>query len=172
MDLWKQDNWFAVHTKASQEDLAAMHIRRLGLEVLLPKVRREKWGTSKLTVKPLFPGYLFARFCPATFFHVIRYVRGARTVVSAGGVPLPVDEEIISTIRSQIGSDGYATLPTKPLHTGDHVTVHDGPLQGLVGIFEREVDDSNRVIVLLQAIEYQARLRIEKQYLRASFEAV
>ena len=151
-----------------------MHIRRLGLEVLLPKIRREKWvwSTPQTTIKPLFPGYLFARFCPATFLHMMRYVRGARRVVSAGGLPLPVDEEIISTIRSQLGSDGCATLSTEALRAGDHVTVREGPLQGLVGIFEREVDDSNRVMVLLQAIEYQARLRIEKRYLKASVEAI
>jgi len=169
MDFCQQDHWFAVHTKPCQEELAAMHIRRLGLEVLLPKIRREKlgWNTPQFTIRPLFPGYLFAKFTPAMFLHTIRYVRGARTVVSAGGLPLPVDEEIIRTLRLQMGSDGYARVSSAPLQPGDQVMVNQGPLQGLVGIYERELDDSKRVMILLQAIEYQARLTIEKQYLRA-----
>jgi transcriptional antiterminator RfaH len=173
MDLWQRDNWFAIHTKPCQEEVAAMHIRRLGLEVLLPKILREKrvWNTTRRSVKPLFPGYLFAKFSPATFLHIIRYVRGARTVVSAGGLPLPVDEEIIWTIRSEMGSEGYAQVKSEPLRPGDEVMVNQGPLQGLTGIFERELDDSKRVSVLLKAIEYQARLTIERDYLGAAVAA-
>lgn len=169
MDWWGEDNWYAVHTKPCQEELAAMHIRRLGLEVILPQTRRKAvvWGASKETIRPLFPCYLFARFCPARYLRLIRYVRGARAVVSSGGVPLPIDEEIIGSIRSRLGEDGYVRITAEPLRVGDRVRVSGGPLEGLVGIYERELSDSRRVTILLQAIEYQARLTIEKQYLVA-----
>ena len=169
MDLWGEYNWYAVHTKPCQEDLAAMHIRRLGLEVLLPKTKRETLvrGTPRATIRPLFPCYLFARFCPLTYLRLIHYVRGARGVVCAGSLPLPVDEEIIGSVRSRVGDDGYVTLPPEALRPGDRVTVSEGPLAGLVGIYERELSDSRRVTILLQAIEYQARLTIEKQSLTA-----
>ncbi len=167
MDFYHGVHWFAVHTKPHREDSAALNIARLDLEVFLPKVKREQTicGIPRELVKPLFPGYLFARFCPATHLHSIRYARGVLRVVSCGDVPLPVDERIIEEIRSRIGADGYVRLEDRSPHPGDRVLVKEGPLQGLKGIFERELDDRERVILLLEAIEYQARLVIPKRYL-------
>ena len=46
------------------------------------------------------------------------------------------------------------------------------PLQGLSGIFEQTLDKRERVVILLEAIRYQARVLIEKRYLKAQAEAV
>ena len=50
--------------------------------------------------------------------------------------------------------------------------VQDGPLQGLIGTLDQEMDDRQRVVILLEAIEYQARILIEKRYLKVQAEAV
>jgi len=167
MDFYRETHWFAIHAKPHREDMAAMNIARLNVEVFLPKVRQERMvcGVPRDVTKPLFPGYLFARFCPATYLHLIRYARGVLRVVSCGDVPLPVDEAIIREIRSRIGPDGYVRLEDRSLRPGDRVLVREGPLRGLTGIFERELDDRERVILLLEAIEYQARVVIQRQYL-------
>jgi transcriptional antiterminator RfaH len=167
MDFYRETHWFAVHTKPHREDAAAFNIARLDLEVFLPKVKQERviCGIPREVIKPLFPGYLFARFCPATYLHLIRYARGVLRVVSCGDVPLPVDEAIIGEIRSRIGPDGYVRLEDRSLRPGDRVLVREGPLRGLKGIFERELDDRERVILLLEAIEYQARVVIERRCL-------
>ncbi len=174
MDLWRSINWYAIHTKPSQEGLAKMNIERLGLEVFLPMMRAEKlsWGIPRMVLKPFFSRYLFARFCPVTYLHSIRYARGVYQVVSTAETPTPVDEEIIHTIRSRIGAEGYVTMEPKVMQQGDRLMVNEGPLQGLTGIFERELKDRDRVVLLLEAIEYQARLLIEKRYLKAAPEAV
>jgi transcriptional antiterminator RfaH len=137
-------------------------------------MKQEKlvWGVPQRVIKPLFPGYLFARFCPAAYLHLIQYARGVRRVVSAGETPLPVDEEIIRAIQLRIGEEGYVRIEPKPLQPGDRVIVHEGPLQGLMGIFERELSDRERVMLLLEAIEYQARVLIERRYLKAAAEVV
>jgi transcriptional antiterminator RfaH len=169
MDYWHEDNWYAIYTKPCREAVAAMNIGRLGLEVLLPQIKQEKvvWGVTRVVTKPMFPGYLFARFCPATYLHLIQYARGVKQVVSSGRQLLPVTEEIISAIRSRIDQEGYVRLD-EPLNQGDKVVVQEGPLRGLRGLFERELDDRQRVVILLEAIEYQARVLIEKRYLKAA----
>jgi ribosomal protein L24 len=68
--------------------------------------------------------------------------------------------------------DGYLHMTPRPLRRGDRVMVQDGPLQGLIGTLDQEMDDRQRVIILLEAIEYQARILIEKRYLRVQAEAV
>lgn len=120
----------------------------------------------------MFSGYLFARFCPATYLHLIHYARGVRRVVGNGERPLPVDDEIIEAVRSGIGKEGYVQLQPKAMRRGDRVMVYEGPLQGLKGVLEQDMGDRERVVILLEAIEYQARLLIEKRYLKAQAEAL
>ena len=85
-----------------------MNIERLGLEVFLPRMKKTKsvWGVAQIVIKPLFSGYLFARFSPATYLHLIQYARGVRRVVGNGERPLPVDDEIIMAVRSGMDEDG------------------------------------------------------------------
>jgi len=174
MDYWRNTNWYAIHTYASREAVAAMNIERLGLEVFLPRIKQQKsvWGVAQMVIKPLFSCYLFARFCPAAYLHLIQYARGVRRVVGNGSRPLPVDDEIILAVRSGMGEEGYVQIEPRPMRPGDRVMVHDGPLQGLIGTLEQEMDDRARVVVLLEAIEYQGRLLIEKRYLKAQTEAL
>ena len=96
-----EDNWYAIQTKPYCEDKAATNIRRLGLPVLLPKIRREKSenGSRRITIKPLFPGYLFARFRPAAHLHSIRYARGVNRVLCTGPAPIPLGDEVVGAIE-------------------------------------------------------------------------
>ncbi len=41
--------------------------------------------------------------------------------------------------------------------SGDKVIIEDGPLKGLIAIFEREIEGTDRVMVLLSARSYQGR---------------
>ncbi|MDP2279715.1 MAG: hypothetical protein Q8K51_16010, partial [Nitrospirota bacterium] len=75
-----------------------------------------------------------------------------------------VSDEIIDMIRTQ-EEDGIITIKPPDLKRGDRVTIKGGPLQGLNGIFEKEISGQERVILLLTAIEYQARVVIDKAFL-------
>ena len=169
MNLSQDLNWYAIYTKRGCEDLAAIYIRRLGLNVFLPRVKLKRvvGGILQTFIKPLFPSYLFARFCPAAYLHLIQYARGVNHVVCAGEVPLPVDDRIIDVIESHIGKDGYVRLEPKALLPGDRVIVQQGPFQGFKGLFARELNDRNRVVILLEGIEYEARVMLERPYLKA-----
>ncbi len=41
MDLWKENRWFAVHTKAQREAFAAANVTTLGVAMLLPRLKVE-----------------------------------------------------------------------------------------------------------------------------------
>jgi len=170
MDVWLDMNWFAVNTKPHREDVAAMNLERLGLDVLLPKVScfRSVHGSQRAMNAPLFPCYLFARFSPGDSLHSIRYARGVRKVVSAGDIPIPVDTAIISAIRSRMDALDCVELKPKGFGVGEVVFIQEGFLQGLTGVFERELSGQKRVVILLQSIEYQARVLVEKRFLSAA----
>ena len=162
MDILQETNWFAVQTKPSQEDTAAFNLGRMGLDLFLPKVLV---GSRKGRTKPLFPRYLFARFCPLRYMHLIIYARGVSQIVCSGHTPLPVDVSIIDSIRDRVGPDGVLNLSFDVFQPGDRITVKDCPFSGNTGIFERETDECKRVVILLEAIHYQARVVVDKTYI-------
>lgn len=171
MELWHQTNWYAIQSKPCREQAAAAQIRGLSLEVFLPlyKQQRPVWGVRKVVVRPLFPGYLFARFSPVPYLHMIHYARGVSRVIGCGETPSPIDEAIIEAIQGRVEEDGLVKLGRRMdrIRGGDRVFVKEGLLQGLEGIFEREATDRDRVLILLGSIQYQARVIIEKRHLEA-----
>jgi transcription antitermination factor NusG len=171
-ELWQESNWYAIRTKPYREDLAATNLTRLGLEVLLPKVMRDSliWGVVRSSIKPLFQGYLFANFCPATHLHSITYARGVKEVVGIKQGLLPINEQIINSIRSRLTRDGFVNLEDRSFRLGQRVVIAGGLLQGWQGVFYRETREQDRVVILLQAIDYQARAVIRKRDLRVAVE--
>jgi len=166
-DLWQTTHWFAIHTKPCKENVAVFNLRRAQLEVFLPmrKLNVRNGQGPATRNRPLFPGYLFARFCPASHLHLIQFARGVRRIVSLGGIPIPLEEEIIDNIKTRIGEEGCVELELGHVKIGDRIVIEDGPLKGMRGVFEQEQNDKTRVSLLLQRIEYQARVLIEKRYL-------
>ena len=169
MGIWQEINWFAIQTKQYREDLAAENIKRLSLDVLVPKIYLEKKirGKVKAVAEPLFSGYLFARFCPAFYLHLIRYARGVRRVVSAGNIPIPMDEQVIEAVQSRTMVDGFVRMDGDPYHQGQRVEIQEGPLKEIVGVFDRNLNSRERVVILLENINYQARVITETYKIKA-----
>lgn len=165
--LSQQVFWYAIHTKPRQENLAEHNLQSLGLPTFNPKLKENKVvrGVRQEVIKPLFPNYIFCRFRCQEFLRAVKYSRGVRGVVGAGDAPTPVDDEIIAIIHNRM-KGGYVVIEPPKLHPGDKVVVEGGPLQGFVGIFERETKDAERVVILLNTIKYQARVVMERSKLR------
>jgi len=158
-------SWYVVHTHPRQEDRTNSNLQTLGLEMLNPKLRVNKYNqfTGELVrvAKPLFPGYIFAHFCFSEFYHRIRFTRGVHSVVCFGSQPTAVDEEIIELVRSRIGGDGFVDTP-ETLKSGDEVRINEGRFQNLCGVFEREMPDADRVRILLNTVSFQAHVVLDR----------
>ena len=160
-------SWYVVRTHPKQEERTSSNLQAWGLEVLSPRLLVNKCNqfTGKLTriVKPLFPGYIFALFRFNDLSHKIRFTRGVHSVVCFNNRPTPVDEEIISLIRSRIGTDGFVKTLAE-LKAGDEVVINDGRFQKLHGVFEREMHeaDADRVTILLSSVSFQAHVVVDR----------
>jgi transcriptional antiterminator RfaH len=160
-------SWYAVYTKPREEDRAESNLRAFGLKTLMPKIKeqRSREFNSKTKVKHLFPRYIFAHFNCDISLHKVNYTRGVCGVVRFGDKPCPIDDIIIETIQSQIGQEGFIKFE-ETFCNGDHVMIKDGPFKSLHGTVEREMSDSDRLVVLLSSLSYQGRLMIEKALVR------
>src|SRR5438034_11774239 len=103
-----------------------------------------------MVLRPLFPGYLFARFCAAVLLRAVKYSRGVLRVVGGGGSPWSVDDGIIADIRERIGPEGCVEIVERPLQMGDPVCITAGPLAGWSGVFDSELSDAERVVILIE----------------------
>lgn len=168
MSLESKEKWYPIRTKNNQEDIAAFNLSQLNLEILNPKLRQEKlvWGIPKTVLKPLFPSYLFAKFNPVKYLSVIQYARGVKQILRFGETLVPIEDEIIEEIASRLNSNGYAEIPKKEISAGTKVIIEDGIFSGLSGIFERELSDQKRVVVLLNLMGVQTHLTMGKQLVK------
>ena len=162
-------SWYVVHTHPKQEGRTSSNLQAWGLEILNPKLLCNKCNqyTGELTrfVKPLFPSYIFARFRFNDLYHRIRFTRGVHSLVCFNNRPTPVGEEIISLIRSRIGTDGFVKTLAE-LKAGDEVVINDGRFQKLHGVFEREMQeaDADRVTILLSSVSFQAHVVVDRTF--------
>lgn len=164
--------WYVVHTNPKQEDRADSNLRCWGVETLHPKLRtrrvNEFTGALTYLTKPLFPRYIFAKFNARKQLAKISFTRGVHHVVSFGGQPTSVEDEIIEIISARIDESGFVKIGDE-LKQGDRVVIKAGPLRDFEGVFESELNDSERISVLLTTISYQGRVVVSRDLLeRAS----
>jgi len=152
-------HWYAVRTKPNQERQAELSVQRLGVETFYPqmKQRRVIRRREQMIIGSLFPGYLFARLNLAVHYRAAKYANGVLDLVAFGSIPAIVDEEIIEGIRARL-QDGCLAVPAVSFTPGAVVRIHAGHLQGLEAVFEREMSDHERVVLLLRTLTYQARV--------------
>jgi len=144
------EQWYAVWTRSQCEGKVEAALRRLGLEVFLPRVREPSRRRDRrlLLDRPLFPGYVFPRFVPARD----TYLRVANTdgVVRLLGQrwdalhAIP-DEQIDAVWRIITATDTARPFPW--VQVGDRVCIASGPLQGLEGFVQECRSGRARFIV-------------------------
>ncbi len=164
------ENWYCIYTRSGEEDRVCKRLGEISdIEILNPKMKIQKVirGKLKEVVEAVFPCYFFSRFDLLKYYRMIKYTSGVRRIVGdASNAPYTVDEKIIHAIQSRC-VDGPVQMQPQQFETGDSVVVQAGALRGLSGVFLKEMKASDRALILLNALQYQATLEIEKGYLSA-----
>lgn len=160
--------WYAIHTRPNQESRATENLKAWMVETFSPKIKVRRSAQPRRTpgiTSHLYPSYIFARFNAANLIHKIQFTRGVNRVVSFGAVPTPVDDRIIEIIKAQTNQDGFVQIGEK-LKYGDKVVVEDGPFRYFKGTFESEMNESERVRILLTTIGYQAHIQLDRELVK------
>jgi transcription antitermination factor NusG len=130
--------WFALTVKHQHERRVEGVLCANGVQTFLPVFRsRRQWSDRiKQQEAPLFPGYVFGRFSLPERVSVLK-TPGVARIVGFGGVPVPLEDQEVGSIRTALASD-LALRPWPYLHAGDKVRIERGPLRGVEGILLRE----------------------------------
>jgi transcriptional antiterminator RfaH len=165
----EKPKWYALQTHALQEERAAENLNAWGVETFAPKYKERRsnpyTGRPVYFTRSLFPQYMFARFDAGRMLRKVWFTRGVTKVIGFGDGPSPVEDEIIELIKSRVGKEGFVEF-NEDLKRGDKVVIRDGPLANLEGIFERDIEDGDRVLMLLTAISYQGHVTLERELLK------
>ncbi len=160
--------WYLIQTKPRQEQRAEEHLRRQHFECYRP---HKPGSESRKPTEPLFPGYLFIRLDRLEDnWYPIRSTRGVARVVSFGGEPTPVRDEIIEQLRQRIAT-GTEPAESPPFKPGDRVQLVGGSFQDLEAIFV-STDGEKRSVILLNLLQREQKVRVPTRYLECSAVAV
>ena len=150
--------WYAIQYKPAQGDRALRNLQNQNARCFYPKVTVERIRASKRTtvLEPLFPGYLFINIDPTDpLWGKLRSTRGVLRVVSFGGNPMPIPDEVIDYIY-----DGLTAVEDQGgLKKGEKIQIQDGPFRGVEGIFQA-YDGEERDIVLISFMQKQQVVRV------------
>ena len=152
--------WYVIQTKVREEGRATFFLRQLGIEVYFPKMEFCTMTGTKATMarKPLFPNYIFAHFDAQKDLSKVSWTKGVQKILPESPTPVPLDEEIIKSIKSLAGNDDV--VRKRRFKKNERIRVIRGPMKDIMGIFEDWVSDQGRVRILLDLFNYQARLEL------------
>ncbi|MFH2108285.1 MAG: transcription termination/antitermination NusG family protein [Chrysiogenia bacterium] len=161
-------DWFIVNCKPKQEFDAERNLRTLAINVYLPvynkKIKKNKTKIDR--VAPLFSGYLFARFDIHDFYQKVKYTKGVKTILGYNEYLWTIADEKIRDIQSR-ENNGLVVLRKREesFSKGDKILIDEGDFEGWEGIFQEELPDRERAIILLTNIKFSSKLILPKKYL-------
>ena len=145
--------WFALYTRSRFEKQVAEQLERKRVPVFLP-LRQElhRWQDRYQKVDvPMFRGYLFAQFAPASFERIaVLRTTGVVRIVGFGNEYSVVPAEQIETLR-RLAEERAMLHPHRYLRVGQRVKVATGALAGVEGILVR-IRKQDRLVIAVDAI--------------------
>jgi transcriptional antiterminator NusG len=159
--------WFALRLRSNREFQVRAALEGYSIETFLPTWSESvRWtDRTKITERPLFPGYLFVRAAPGRDFYVCCATRGVIQMLPSSHKPTPIDESELEAVAMVVASKQRAT-PCE-FTAGELVTIDSGPLAGVSGVVTR-TKGALRVVVSLEllrrsiAVELDADTLIKK----------
>jgi len=143
------NRWYAVYTRSNYEKLVAEQLSAKRVENFLPVSREShRWKDRKKVVEvPVFRSYVFARFSDDhdSRLRVFQTVGSVR-ILGLGDRIEPIPDAEIDGVRRLLTA-GKHGRPHPFLKEGSLVRVKSGPLVGLEGLFVRQKNGSDRLVV-------------------------
>lgn len=153
--------WFCVRSQPKHEHIAAAHLRREGMQAVLPRIKFKK-PTARGPVwvtEVLFPSYVFAQFNWRDSLRLVHYLPGVAKVVSFGNHWPTIPDEAIDELRRAVGQNELHVIPDD-VAPGDAVQISGGAFHGLIAVVTHVFPAKQRVRVLLDFLGRQSSVEV------------
>jgi len=155
----QQSMWHVLHVFSNREKRVAQQLTVRRVENYLPLYQeRVKWtDRTVVTERPLFPGYVFARFLSESRIDAISAPGVVRSLGDQEGDL--VSSEELDKIREGLAS-GYILRPHPGVSVGTRVLVHGGIFEGIEGVVT-EFRQRCKVVIALAAVQQSFSLEVD-----------
>jgi transcription termination/antitermination protein NusG len=156
--------WYAVWTRSHCEHVVAQQLSSKGFEVFLPEI--DTWsrraGETRLIRVPLFAGYLFVRTAIDKQRHLeLLTAHGVVRVLGESWDRLATIPDAEVEALQRVLAARLPVLPHAHLASGDRVTVVDGPLAGVEGIFIHDRPQKGRLVLSIDLLGRSVAVEVD-----------
>lgn len=155
--------WYAVWTRSRHEKKVTAQFLERGWDSFLPIVPEVHWWSDrrKIIDVPLFTGYTFLHesLTAQSVAAAVLRVPGVVTVVGWKGVPVPIPEREIESVRTLLARR-IMLRPHHFLPAGTRVRIRGGSLEGIEGIFVGAGSERN-LVVSVELIQRSVIMRLD-----------
>lgn len=154
------EKFYVVNTKSNQENRAKQNLINQGFNVWMPTFKTIQKKKNKFFNydKPYFPNYLFVKFSINNdSWHKINNTFGVKALISNSGIPLHLNDNVISDIKNLIKGN-Y-------LKIGDYVKFVTGPLKNYKGKIIN-LSSNERVQILLNFLSKGTVILTQKKLIQ------
>lgn len=141
--------WYAIHIHSGYDENKVSEnvghrFKSMGLkdkisQVLIPtqQISEIKDGKKKISTKKFFPGYaLIEMELTDDTWYVVKNTPGVMGFVGAGTKPIPLAQEEVEYILSEVKRVAKKPKPKIIFEKGESVRIVDGPFTNFIGIIE------------------------------------
>lgn len=157
-------HWYALHVKPHKERPVHNLLKANEIEVFYPYLKVKPVNPRSKKERPFFPGYMFVRVdLEEAGTNALRWTEGTYGLVSFGGEPVPVPENMINELKRRMENiEEAGGLVFEDLKEGDKVRITGGPFEGYNAIFNARLSGKDRVQVLLAYLnDHPIRVQID-----------
>jgi transcription antitermination factor NusG len=164
--------WYVLHAAPNAEPQVCKFLGLHDIEAYAPQFpaaprtkpgsvrdRRRRW---------VFPGYVFIRTQDGfSNWDLVRWAPGVRRMLQQDGAPGTLDDQVIDHLRRRL-AEGQLARSRPSFYKGQPVLIQSGPLRMVDAIFDRNLDASQRVQVLVQLLGRPLAVEVDAAIVRAA----
>jgi transcription antitermination factor NusG len=164
--------WHVAYASAHGEQQLSKYLAIHGVESYTPQFPpppRTKAGSVRdRQHRWVFPGYVFFRI-PTGFaeWDIIRWAPGVKRLLQEDGDPARLSDDVIGRLRQRLAERSMSSLERR-FERGQAVVVQSGPLRMVDAIFDRELDTSARLRILIHLLGRQVPVEVDAAIVRAT----
>jgi transcription antitermination factor NusG len=164
--------WKVLHVAPNAEPAVCKFLGWQDIEGYAPRfpaAPRTKAGSVRdRKSRWVFPGYVFFKIENGfARWDLIRWAPGVRRMLQADGEPGTVEDSVIDHLRLRLAE--RSLTPIRPqLRQGQSVVIESGPLRMVDAIFQKNLDASGRVQVLIQLLGRPLAVEVDAAIVRAA----
>jgi len=172
-------NWFVLRVASNKEDpVRQTLLRKIKIEgfanlvnrILVPteKIKTIKGGKQKITVKKLYPGYVFVEMqleedgrIPQDVFFLIKETTGVGDFIGTAGRPSPMSIPEIEKMLA--ASKAPEEIPSVKMEfaKGDPIKIKEGPFENMDGTVDELLPAQGKVRVIVTIFGRATPLELE-----------